>query len=375
MDLSQNATMLKTTGNGRLSPTAVTRTLGVSPSVTLRSKTKRRRYGGGYGCLSLLMDVFLVSMVVALFWINSLNVDLLVEDRVAELATVASQLKSAPKNRAAKTTARRKSPQKSPTTIPTKPERGIAEVFVPPGVQKAREWNKQKDAAQKSKGPVRVEDTDSIYKGAKGTSKEWDSAPIVDKEHKLLLFTVPGVATSTLKLLMLRLAGAMITPRSIMYKKRGFVNREKVDDPKENQLSYLWDYSNEEAQKMMTDPAWTRAIFVEEPKLRFVNTWQSIFHQVTGRRMDLSFEKELTQKCCSECYRCPHDDLETNYERCHYDAWDSRKNEQTIWWLDEKTCCNAFKEFHDKLRSIEGILEIAKTCQGFQWGEFFLFLH
>ena len=52
-----------------------------------------------------------------------------------------------------------------------------------------------------------VEEGDSIYMGGKTSHSKFDSAPIVDEEHKLLFFSTPKVACTTFKFLLRRMAG------------------------------------------------------------------------------------------------------------------------------------------------------------------------
>ena len=44
-------------------------------------------------------------------------------------------------------------------------------------------------------------------------------------------------------------------------------------NPAVNQLRYLNQYSKQQAESMLTDPAWTRAIFLREPHERFLSAF------------------------------------------------------------------------------------------------------
>jgi hypothetical protein len=44
-------------------------------------------------------------------------------------------------------------------------------------------------------------------------------------------------------------------------------------NPDTNQLKYLWQYSVSDANRIMTSPNWTRAIFVRDPKERFLSAF------------------------------------------------------------------------------------------------------
>jgi Sulfotransferase family len=102
--------------------------------------------------------------------------------------------------------------------------------------------------------------TDYIY-----TNKYlvWDAAPIVIEEYKLIFFTVPKNACSVWKLLFRRMM-------NITKKVRETNERH---NPRRNGLKYLSDYSLPQATDMMTSTNWTRAIFVRDPKERFLSTY------------------------------------------------------------------------------------------------------
>lgn len=51
-------------------------------------------------------------------------------------------------------------------------------------------------------------------------------------------------------------------------------NEPKIPhDPRYNGLKYLYDFPLDKAMTMLTDPAWTRAIFVRDPKERFLSAY------------------------------------------------------------------------------------------------------
>jgi hypothetical protein len=94
----------------------------------------------------------------------------------------------------------------------------------------------------------------------------WDGAPIVLEDYKLIFFTTPKVACTTFKQLFRRM---MHLPDW----KSQDSNRMLPHNPKTNGLKYLWNYTLEEANSMMTSPEYTRAIFVREPKSRFLSAF------------------------------------------------------------------------------------------------------
>jgi hypothetical protein len=104
-----------------------------------------------------------------------------------------------------------------------------------------------------------LEPGDSIY--AYG---DWDGAPVVVPEHKLLFFTVPKVGCTVWKQLFRRIAG---------YDDWLVDGHPLPHAPARNGLAYLYDYPPKAADRMLTDPAWTRAIFVREPKERLLSAY------------------------------------------------------------------------------------------------------
>jgi hypothetical protein len=100
---------------------------------------------------------------------------------------------------------------------------------------------------------------DSIYQWG-----SWDEAPIVVESHKLLFFTIPKCGCTVFKQLFRR-----------MY---GYTNWQAHTDtfphqPIANGLNYLYHYSPSEAQRMLTDPSWTRAIFFRDPNERLLSAY------------------------------------------------------------------------------------------------------
>jgi Sulfotransferase family len=102
---------------------------------------------------------------------------------------------------------------------------------------------------------------DSIYKfGA------WDEGPVIIESHKLLFFTIPKVGCTVFKQLFRRMYG---------YDNWKVHNNAKglPHQPGANGLNYLYHYTPRQADFMLTDPAWTRAIFVREPKERLLSAY------------------------------------------------------------------------------------------------------
>jgi hypothetical protein len=104
-----------------------------------------------------------------------------------------------------------------------------------------------------------LKENDGIYKRAL-----WDGAPIVVEEHKLIFFTIPKVGCTVWKQLFRRMAGSDDWRAH---------DSHLPHNPLKNGLKYLYDYSPDQADRILMDPSWTRAIFVRDPKERFLSAY------------------------------------------------------------------------------------------------------
>eukprot|EP00934_Nitzschia_sp_Nitz4_P001711 Nitzschia sp. Nitz4//scaffold218_size35881//20646//21797//NITZ4_007795-RA/size35881-processed-gene-0.19-mRNA-1//-1//CDS//3329542283//1711//frame0 len=102
---------------------------------------------------------------------------------------------------------------------------------------------------------LQIEPNDYIFQYS------WGGSPIVVEKYNLVFFTVPKVACSTWKQLFRRMMG---------YAKW---NQPNPHNPKTNGLRYLFHYSTSEATHWLTDPNVTRAIFVRDPKRKFLSAY------------------------------------------------------------------------------------------------------
>jgi hypothetical protein len=103
---------------------------------------------------------------------------------------------------------------------------------------------------------VEVQPNDFIY-----SRSGWNSAPVVIHSHKLIFFTVQKVGCTVWKQLMRRMMGYPDW-------------REKDPaNPKNNGLRYLYHYNLTEATRLMNSPHYTRAIFVRDPKEKFLSAF------------------------------------------------------------------------------------------------------
>ena len=108
-------------------------------------------------------------------------------------------------------------------------------------------------------------------------------SPFVVAEYKLIFFSVAKVACTEWKLMMRELSGDP-WPEDLIY---GILH-----DPHKNNLTTLMDYPIQEAQSMMNDNEWTKAVFVREPKERILSAFINKF-------VDDGY-KYFNVKCCEE---------------------------------------------------------------------------
>jgi hypothetical protein len=108
---------------------------------------------------------------------------------------------------------------------------------------------------------ILVQYGDSIY-----VRTGWDAAPIVLEDYKVVFFTTAKVGCTVFKQLFRRMLGIpqwqdVNLPHLIPW------------NPEVNGLRYLYHYNRTAASHMMTAPDWTRAIFVRDPKTRFLSAY------------------------------------------------------------------------------------------------------
>lgn len=145
----------------------------------------------------------------------------------------------------------------------------------------------------------------------------WDVAPIVIEKYKLIFFTQGKVACTVFKQLF----------RRMMNLTDWNVRKEPnlPHNPAKNGLTYLYDYKRSQALSMMTEPDWTRAIFIREPKERFVSAYldkaarkEGLYvyrhccygdvHRTCAKKAYGSFEgfvEVVTTQCCCDHHWMP----------------------------------------------------------------------
>jgi hypothetical protein len=101
-----------------------------------------------------------------------------------------------------------------------------------------------------------INNKDIIYKPSRNT------VPIVNEEYNVIFFQVAKAASSEWTRFFIRLNNDPT-----------WCSNSQLHDSDTNGLKYLSDYSREEAREMMTDPKWTKAIFVRHPKPRILSAF------------------------------------------------------------------------------------------------------
>ena len=124
--------------------------------------------------------------------------------------------------------------------------------------------------------PPLVEPRDWIYRTSK---TEGEASPIVIEKYKLIFFAVPHVAENEFKRLFRRMMGYSDWKTRVYDRK----NPDAINEG----LVYLRDFNLTRASEMVTDPTWTKAIFVRDPKERFALAYtqtavrnRALLHQI-----------------------------------------------------------------------------------------------
>lgn len=123
---------------------------------------------------------------------------------------------------------------------------------------KQNEENVTENIPRKPKLPVvapTLTADDLVYNTSRNT------VPMVNEEFKVVFFQVAKAASSEWIRFFSRLSGS---PQWC---------QKNIHHHETNGVKYLSDYSLEDAQRMMTDPEWTRAIFVRNPKTRLLSAF------------------------------------------------------------------------------------------------------
>ena len=165
--------------------------------------------------------------------------------------------------------------------------------------------------------------------------KDWDSSPVVVEELKLIFFTVPKVACTTWKQLFRRIRGAANWKHQ---------TPKVPHNPATNSLVYLNQFNTSFVEKVMQDPTWTKAIFVREPKLRFLSAFldKAVSHRgLFVRDKCCARTDELRRQCsntpsCQKCVKDAGQNLTNFYtliKTCHDSHWEaiSSRIDEKYW--------------------------------------------
>jgi hypothetical protein len=164
-----------------------------------------------------------------------------------------------------------------------------------------------------------VQQGDSIY-----LRQGWDTSPVVVEEYKLIFFTTAKVGCTVWKQLFRRIMGYTD------WKAENTKNTMLPWNPEANGLKYLHHYSRQEASDMMTSPEWTRAIFVRDPKERFLSAYldkvvQNPYftrHVCCPHKMDCVSNQTSLQDFLQLVQTCENNQyvLIASYLRNHFDS-------------------------------------------------------
>jgi hypothetical protein len=123
-----------------------------------------------------------------------------------------------------------------------------------------------------------VKRNDNIYQRG-----PWDAAPIVIERYTLVFFAYPDLAATKWRQVLRRLEDLEDWNETS--------SNDLPHDPRKNGLRYLYDYYRiAEASEIMTSPNYTRAIFVQDPKHRFLSVFESV------RKNPI----QVTKACCPD---------------------------------------------------------------------------
>lgn len=174
-------------------------------------------------------------------------------------------------------------------------------------------WQQQQYISTKSDDdspPLLLKSSSFIY-----SKNNWDASPIVVEKYKLLFFTIPKVACTVMKHLLVR----MTKNNNTLTLGDSFVH-----DPSKNGLKYLHHYSIQDANAMLTGSDWTRAILVRDPKERILSAYLD-----KGKRRNASY----IQRHCGHAVDSFEQFVSYTIPNCTDAHWmpESFRMEREIW--------------------------------------------
>jgi hypothetical protein len=106
-------------------------------------------------------------------------------------------------------------------------------------------------------------------------------------------------------------------------------------DPAVNGLTYLTDYDRRKASDMLSNPSWTKAIFVRDPKERFLSAYldKAVRHPTF-----------LANQCC------PRKHQQQSLGRNMKSPQQSKGDEERDWWCDVERARSSPAAFLDFVR-------------------------
>jgi hypothetical protein len=145
-------------------------------------------------------------------------------------------------------------------------------------------------------------------------------SPIIVEEFKLLFIPIPKVACTQFLQLLRRMAGQA----NWLERKLGLPYTPHI-----NGLTYLADYNVTEATEIFTSPEWTRAVFVRDPKERFLSAY--LDKVVQSQNIVLG-------SCCEDTWDCASSnttfaEFVNMTDTCENEHWDAQNQRlPTKYW-------------------------------------------
>ena len=184
---------------------------------------------------------------------------------------------------------------------------------------------------------------------------DWDQHPYVIESHKLVFYSIPKVSTTIFKQLFRRMEGY-----------ENWKTRDSLitHDPRINGLKRLRrkDFSPENIATMLISPEWTRAIFIRDPKERFLSAYLDKVQNKEG--------KYVIGHCCPKKKQCvPNTMLEfiELSKRCHDPHW-APQNERLEHWDDLINYVGTFNNIQNDTRRLLQRIDAWEEFGSKGWG-------
>jgi hypothetical protein len=213
----------------------------------------------------------------------------------------------------------------------------------------------------------KLKSTDLIYNGRRNT------VPLVIQEYNLIFFLQDKVASTEMVRFFMRLEN-----------KTEWCNATIHANVK-GTMTLLSDYSLDEAQSMMIDPKWKKAMFVRNPKPRILSAFLNRFVVLRDRFITKTCPQyaRLGGKNVTECIEAvKREDFSfflkeittVNHENVHWRSIYSTVEEKWWPWIDEiyemGDNSEVFKTFLQSIKSnIDGVSAWDRTGKT-GWGEY-----